>query len=269
MRRTRLGRRLAELRAAGKKGLIAYLCAGDPDPDSTVRLVEVLAAAGVDVVELGLPFSDPLADGPVIQAATERALAAGATTERVLAIVAALRRRGTDLPICLMTYANLIYRRGLQAFAAAAARAGVDGLIVPDLPLVEAADLRQAAGARGVALVPLIGPTTPPAVLAAVGQVADSFVYCAQVTGVTGRRADLAADAAAMVAGARRHITAPLALGFGISNAAQARGAARLADAVIVGSALVEQCGRGLPPADLDRALGRLAADLRQAVDAP
>jgi tryptophan synthase alpha chain len=233
---------------SGKRAaLMPYLMGGFPDVATSRAIGEAYADGGADLVELGVPFSDPLADGPVIQAAGTRALAAGTTVASVLEVTAALAER---LPVVVMCYANLVYARGAAAFASALAEAGASGLIVPDLPLEEAAEIRDACEAAGVALVPLVAPTTPEERLTAIGASARGFLYTVSVTGTTGERTSLSDAFAAVVARAKAHTSVPVALGFGIATAAHAAQAADAgADGVIVGSRLVRAAGEAADPA--------------------
>jgi tryptophan synthase alpha chain len=254
----------AAFAGSGKRAaLMPYLMGGFPDVATSRAIGEACADGGADLVELGVPFSDPLADGPVIQAAGTRALAAGATVTAVLDVAAALAER---LPVVLMCYANLVLARGVEAFADDLARAGASGLIVPDLPLEEAGDVRAACEAAGVALVPLVAPTTPDARLAAIGARARGFLYTVSVTGTTGERATLADTFAGVVERAKTHTAVPVALGFGIAtpeHAAQA--AAAGADGVIVGSRLVRAAGEAAdPPAAVHDVVAELASALRR-----
>jgi tryptophan synthase alpha chain len=252
----------AAFAGSGKRAaLMPYLMGGFPDVATSRAIGEAYADAGADLVELGVPFSDPLADGPVIQAAGTRALAAGTTVAAVLEVAAALAER---LPVILMCYANQVIARGADAFAAELARVGASGLIVPDLPLEEAGELRAACEAAGIALVPLVAPTTPEDRLTAIGAQARGFVYTVSVTGTTGERATMADAFASVVARAKAHTAAPVALGFGIAtpeHAAQA--AAAGADGVIVGSRLVRAAGEAADPAAAVRdVVAELAAAL-------
>ncbi|HEU4975865.1 MAG TPA: tryptophan synthase subunit alpha [Baekduia sp.] len=223
-------------RAQGRAALMPYLMGGFPTLEASLRIGEAYADGGADLVELGVPFSDPLADGPVVQAAGTAALRAGATVDGVLEICSALSRR---LPVVVMLYANLVYARGVEAFVAAAAAAGASGLIIPDLPMEEAPAVLEACDAAGLALVPLVAPTTPEARLAEIGARARGFVYTVSVTGTTGERAALH-DYGAVIARAKAHTEVPVALGFGIGTPEQAVEAAEAgADGVIVGSRLV------------------------------
>lgn len=238
----------AAFAGSGKRAaLMPYLMGGFPDVAASRAIGEAYADGGADLVELGVPFSDPLADGPVIQAAGTRALAAGATVAAVLEVASALAER---LPVVVMCYSNLVLARGAAGFASALADAGASGLIVPDLPLEESGDVRAACDAAGVALVPLVAPTTPEERLAAIGSAARGFVYTVSVTGTTGERTALSDTFASVVARAKAHTAVPVALGFGIAtpeHAAQA--AAAGADGVIVGSRLVRAAGEAADPA--------------------
>ena len=242
----------AAFAGSGKRAaLMPYLMGGFPDLATSRAIGEAYADGGADLVELGVPFSDPLADGPVIQAAGTRALAAGATVDGVLEVAAALAPR---LPVVVMAYANQVFARGAERFAAALAAAGASGLIVPDLPLEEAPAALEACDAAGVALVPLVAPTTPDERLAAIGARARGFIYTVSVTGTTGERASLADTFAAVVGRAKAHAPVPVALGFGIAtpeHAAQA--AAAGADGVIVGSRLVRAAAESGDPASAVR----------------
>jgi tryptophan synthase alpha chain len=253
----------AAFAGSGKRAaLMPYLMGGFPDIETSRAIGEAYADGGADLVELGVPFSDPLADGPVIQAAGTRALAAGATVSAVVEVAEALAQR---LPVVLMCYANLVLARGVEAFAAELARVGASGLIVPDLPLEEAGETRAACEAAGIALVPLVAPTTPDARLAAIGAQARGFLYTVSVTGTTGERAGSSDAFAGVVARAKAHTAAPVALGFGIAtpeHAAQA--AAAGADGVIVGSRLVRAAGEaGDPAAAVREVVGEMAEALR------
>ena len=265
----RLERQLAAARSDGRRSLIVYLCAGDPDLAATERLVPALAEAGADVIELGVPFSDPLADGPTIQRAAERALRSGTTLSAILDLVARLRRQRCEVPLALMGYMNPIVRMGLEPFVARAAEVGVDGFIVPDLPLEEAGALGDAAEAKGLSLVLLAAPTTPPRRLQAIGERTRGFLYFVSITGVTGARAALPADLPARLDAVRAASRAPVAVGFGISAPEQARALAEHADAVVVGSALVAEIARSGGEAEGPVALVRSLAEAVHSVRAP
>jgi tryptophan synthase alpha chain len=262
---SRIAERFAALRAKGEKGLVAYIAAGDPSLAATAALVKGMEAAGVDMIELGLPFSDPLADGPTIQAGSQRALAGGANTNNVLALVRTLRDDGVKVPFLIMTYYNLLLRPGLSHFCAQAKEAGVDGLIIPDVPIDEAEELMAAAAANALDLVQFVAPTSPPDRVAKAAQAATGFVYCVSLTGVTGTRAALPERFKETVREARRHTQTPIAVGFGIASPDQVRAVAQIADAVIVGSAIVKLCGLGLPESELVRQVSEFVGELKAA----
>ncbi len=234
----RIDKTFQTLREKGEKGLITYITACDPDASSTERLVLALERAGADIIELGVPFSDPMADGPVIQRASQRSLRRGTTLRQVLGVVERLRSR-TEIPLVLMSYYNPLLQYGLKDLAADAAGAGVDGLIVPDLPLEESQPLLAEADRRGLALIPFAAPTSTPERLAKTAEVARGFVYCISLTGVTGMRREVPPCIEEFIKRVRRHCPHPLAIGFGISGPEQAAVLAALGDAVIVGSAIV------------------------------
>jgi tryptophan synthase alpha chain len=256
----RIAEAFAAARADGRTAaLMPYMMGGFPDPERSLQIGLAYVEAGADLIELGVPFSDPLADGPVIHAAGTAALRAGATLERVLAIGAELARRGAA--VVVMCYANPILARGVERFADALERSGASGLIVPDLPLEESAEMLAACDAHGIALVPLVAPTTPPERMAAIGAQARGFLYTVSLTGTTGERAALDADLARVIAAARAHTSLPVAVGFGIATPEQAAAAAAAgADGVIVGSRLVRAAAEADDPAaaagGLVRALG-------------
>ena len=230
--------RLDEMKRAGEKALIPFLTAGDPHLSATEQLMAVLAENGADVIELGIPFSDPLADGPVLQLAAGRALLAGTTIDGVFAVVERFRQR-YDTPVVLLVYYNLIYRRGVRKFCQDAANAGVSGLVVPDLPFEEAGELDEEANKAGVVNVRFLSPTTSDNRLVDICKSANGFIYCVAVTGVTGNSTAMDPTVDEMLKKARVYTDVTLALGFGISDPQQAAVAATYADAVIVGSALV------------------------------
>lgn len=218
--------------------MFIFITAGDPDFEMTRRLAPALEQAGADLIELGVSFSDPMADGPVIQRASERALSAGATLSGVLKLVKEVRAQ-TEIPLALMTYYNPVFRYGLAEIAADARAAGVDGMIIPDLPFEENRVLRDEMMQYGLCLIPLVAPTSTNERLTKIGETAQGFVYCVSLTGVTGMRDGVPLHLEKFIGRARRCITQPLAIGFGISNPRQAALMAELGDAVIVGSAVV------------------------------
>jgi len=236
---TRLARRFAALRAEGRAGLVTFTMAGDPGYDTALSILRALPAAGADILELGMPFSDPVADGPVIQEAAQRALAAGASMKRTLEAVRAFREGDEDTPVVLMGYYNPIHHMGPATFARAAGAAGVDGVIVVDLPAEEAAELVDPLTEAGVAFIRLVAPTTTDARLPLALRDAGGFVYYVSVAGITGAQAASEDAVAAGVARIRNATSLPVAVGFGIKTPEQAASVARAADAVVVGSALV------------------------------
>lgn len=255
--------RIAEAFAAkaGGAALMPYLMAGFPTLEQSVEIGEACIRGGADLLELGVPYSDPLADGPVIHAAGTHALAAGASVGGVLEVARAL---APSVPIVLMCYANMVFAPGLEAFLERLARTGACGLIVPDLPLEEADGVREACDARGLALVPLVAPTTPTQRLQAIGASARGFLYTVSVVGITGERAALQDRFAEVIARAKASTEVPVALGFGISTPEQARQAADAgADGVIVGTRLVRAASEAEDPAG---AVGALVAELAAAL---
>ncbi len=243
---SRIETRFAELRKAGRAGLVAYLTAGDPDPETSTRLFSGLAAAGADLIEIGMPFSDPMADGPAVQDAGQRALKAGMTLRGTLALVRELRRADKATPFVLMGYYNPIYRYGADAFARDAVEAGVDGVIVVDLPPEEDEELALPARAAGLDVIRLATPTSDAARLPQIVERAGGFLYYVAIAGITGTRSADSAEVAAAVARLRRFTALPVAVGFGIKNPAQAAAVARAADAAVVGSSLVQRLALNL-----------------------
>ncbi len=247
---------------SGKRAaLMPYLMGGFPTLEESVRIGHACVAAGADLLELGVPYSDPLADGPVIHEAGTRALAGGASLAGVLEVARAL---SPSVPVVLMCYANMVLAPGVDAFVERLAQTGASGLIVPDLPLEEAPEVLRACDAHGIALVPLVAPTTPPERLAAIGARARGFLYTVSVVGTTGERAALSDRFAEIVAGAKASTEAPVALGFGISTPEQALQAAQAgADGVIVGTRLVRAAAESSDPAG---AVGEIVAELAAAL---
>ena len=246
MTTARIDARFAALKAEGRAAFVAYVMAGDPDRATALSILKGLPAAGADLIELGFPFSDPMAEGPPIQRAAQRALAAGMTTRGVLDLVAAFRQGDEATPIILMGYANPLVTWGYQAFARDAARAGVDGLIVVDLPPEEAAPLADALDAVGLSLIRLATPTSDDRRLETIVRGTTGFVYYVSVAGVTGvKEADAEAVAPAVVR-VRKASGLPVAVGFGIRTPERAAAIARVADAAVVGSALVDAVAEAL-----------------------
>ncbi len=274
----RIGRRFAELKAAGRAGLVTYLTCGDPDAASFARLLAELPAGGADLIEIGMPFSDPMADGPSIQAAGLRALKAGMTLKETLAIVRRFRAGDTATPIVLMGYYNPIFIYGAARFLDDAKAAGVDGLIVVDLPPEHDEELCLPALAAGIDFIRLATPTTDDRRLPTVLKHTAGFIYYVSVAGVTGTKSADAAGIAAAVARLKRQSRLPVAVGFGIRTPEQAAAVARIADAAVVGSALVDEVAAHLDAAGaatpdmVTAVLGRvraLAAGVRAARPVP
>ncbi|MFC4274990.1 tryptophan synthase subunit alpha [Achromobacter aloeverae] len=270
----RIGAAFARTRAAGRAALIPYIAAGDPTPDACVPLMHALVRAGADVIELGVPFSDPMADGPVIQRATERAIAQGMTLRKVLDAVASFRRDDDATPVVLMGYANPIEAMGQAAFADAAAAAGVDGVLVVDYPPEEVREFADLMGAKGMAPIFLLAPTSTDARIEAVGKVARGYAYYVSLKGVTGAGHIDTDDVAARLAAIRRHVHIPVGVGFGIRDADSAQRVARVADAVVIGSKLIETMEKaveGVPAAGRTEAaaaaVGNWLGTIRQALD--
>lgn len=241
MSETRIDRRFAKLKAEGRGGLVTYVMAGDPDLETSAEILKNLPAAGADIIELGVPFSDPMADGPAIQLAAQRALKAGMTLRKVLAMVRDFRAGDDETPIVLMGYYNPIYVYGVDAFLADAKDAGVDGLIVVDLPPEEEAELCLPARAAGINFIYLTAPTTDDVRLPRVLQNASGFVYYVSITGITGTASAQLGDIEAAVNRIKGHTDLPLAVGFGIKTADQVAEIASVAQAAVVGSALVNK----------------------------
>lgn len=236
---SRIASTFASLRATGRGGLVAYATAGDPDAKTSIDVFVALAEGGADVIEVGVPFSDPLADGPVIQRASERALAAGTTLRGVLEIVRAVRAR-VDVPMVLFTYANPVVRMDPVTFATSAQNAGVDGVLILDYPVEEAEPLRRPILDAGLDPIFLISPTTSDERIRRSSDLGAGFLYVISRLGVTGARHDLAPEAHALVSRVKRHSALPVAIGFGISTPEHVAAACRQADAAVVGSAIVQ-----------------------------
>ena len=261
----RIPTRFAALAQAGRSGLVTFITAGDPDPETSLALLRGLPAAGADVVELGMPFSDPMADGPAIQASSLRALNAGMTLPRTLAMVAAFRNDDAATPIVLMGYYNPIDSYGVDRFLSDAVAAGVDGLIIVDLPPEEDEELCQPALAAGLNFIRLATPTTNEARLPQVLKNTSGFVYYVAITGITGTTSAATADVAQAVARLKRHTDLPIAVGFGIRTPEQAAAVAGVADAAVVGTMLVDTVAAGLDgngragPGLVDAVLGKVS----------
>ncbi len=261
---TRIGRSFAELSRAGELGLVAYVTAGDPSLAATQQIVVAAAEAGADVIELGVPFSDPLADGPTIQRASERALRSGTTLPGVLGLVRGLRAK-TEVPLVLFSYFNPILQMGFETFAAAAADAGADGVLVTDLTPEEADGYRAAMQARDLDTIFLAAPTSTDARLERIAKASSGFVYLISRTGVTGERATLPEDLPGLVRRARRFTRLPIAVGFGISLPTHVSVLGGIADAAVVGSALVAEIEKASSAEAAARAVAERVRALKHA----
>jgi tryptophan synthase alpha chain len=260
---TRIGHLFETLASQRRKGLIAYLTAGDPSPDRTPALVEALVRGGADMIELGVPFSDPIADGPVIQAAGERALKAGTTLRRVLEVAAEIRAK-SEVPLLLFTYLNPVLRYGLEDLARDAAAAGIDGCLLTDASVEEAGDYVAAMHRHGLDTVFLAAPTSTPRRLKLVAQYSTGFVYLVSHTGVTGERESLSAAVAPLVEAVRAVTNLPLAVGFGISKPEHVAELGRQVEAVVVGSAIVRLIERNAGNASLEIQLESFVRELKR-----
>jgi tryptophan synthase alpha chain len=263
----RIDRVFAALKAAGRTALIPYVTTGDPSPAATRPIMDALVAAGADVIELGVPFSDPMADGPVVQRASERALAQHVGLGDVLAIVRDFRTTNTTTPVVLMGYANPIEAMGVAAFAERAQAAGVDGVLVVDYPPEEAEEFAALMQRHGIAPIFLLAPTTPESRIEHVARLAKGYVYYVSLKGVTGAGNLDTGEVARKLAEIRRHVTLPIGVGFGIRDAASAQAIAAHADAVVIGSRIIQEIEGGAP-ADAASRAGAWLGTIRQALDA-
>lgn len=248
---TRIDNKFTALKTEGRKAFVAYVMAGDPDVDTSLQVIKGLPGAGVDVIELGLPFTDPMADGPTIQRAGQRALDSGMTVDATLDMVRAFRSEDDTTPIVLMGYYNPIYSRGVDRFLAEAKEAGIDGLIIVDLPPEEDDELCIPAQAAGLNFIRLATPTTDDKRLPRVLQNTSGFVYYVSITGITGAAEAEATDVGPEVARIKSKTDLPVIVGFGINTPERARSIAQVADGAVVGSAIVSKIGEGLPVSDV------------------
>jgi tryptophan synthase alpha chain len=254
------------LKQEGSKALITYIAAGDPDLSTTAGLAVSLEKAGADIIELGIPFSDPLADGPTIQRASQRALSSGCTVNKVLSMVKELRKK-VSVPIVFMTYYNLVLNHGVDKFVKDSVKCGADGLIVPDLPIEESASLEKSADRAGFDIIQLAAPTTSISRFRDISSRSRGFIYYVSVTGVTGARKDLPPKMRTAVNLIRRTADLPVCVGFGVSSPAQARKVAGMADGVIVGSAIIKIIEKNLrSKRKMVREVGKFASSLARAV---
>ena len=263
---SRISDLFARLKQENKRGLIAYITAGDPSPERPPALIEALERGGADLIELGVPFSDPVADGPVIQLACDRALAAGTTLKKVLEIARKVRQR-SQIPLLLFSYLNPLLRYGFDALAVDATASGIDGCLITDLSVEEAADSVARLRAAGLDTVFLAAPTSTERRLRLIAEYSTGFVYLVSRTGVTGERDTLSASVQPLVESMRKVTSTPLAVGFGISRPEHAVEAGRLADSVVVGSAFVRTIERNLATGNAEAELEKLTSDLKQALE--
>ncbi len=263
---SRIKQVFAKLKQQGKPGLIPFITAGDPDLATGVELVHTLAAAGADVIELGFPFSDPMADGPTIQASSERALEAGASLPGVLKLVADVRK-DSQVPIVLMGYFNPVYCYGVERFAVDAAASGVDGLLLVDLPPEESDEILPALKKAGIDLITLLAPTTPPQRMKSLAELGSGYLYYVSMTGVTGSKRLEPEDIRNAVTEVRSLSPIPVGVGFGITTPEDAAAVGRYADAVVVGSALVKIIAEYGSSSDLQQKVHDFVSELRQALD--
>ncbi len=262
----RIDATFARLHAARRAALIPYITVGDPSLAATLPLMCALTASGADIIELGVPFSDPMADGPVVQRASERALVHGVGLDDVLSVAAAFRERDSLTPVVLMGYANPIEAMGTTAFADRAQCAGVDGVLVVDYPPEESVEFAHWLDTRGIAPIFMLAPTTPEARIIAIGRAARGYVYYVSLKGVTGAGHLDVSGVVARLAEIRRHISLPVGVGFGIRDAASAQAIAAHADAVVIGSRIIEEIERG-PAAQAAERAGAWLATIRTAID--
>ncbi|MBS1209607.1 MAG: tryptophan synthase subunit alpha [Proteobacteria bacterium] len=265
MSTSRIQNTFSRLQAAGRQALIPYITAGDPNPGATVGLMHALVQGGADIIELGVPFSDPMADGPVIQRASERALAHGVSLRQVIAMVAEFRQTNADTPVVLMGYANPLEAMGYEVFARTGVAAGIDGVLTVDLPPEEAPERVAILKQHGMDPIFLLAPTTPVSRMQAVAKLASGYVYYVSLKGVTGAANLDVASVASKLAELRQHISLPIGVGFGIRDAASAKAVASVADAIIIGSRIVQEVEQG--EAGLAGRLTSFLSGVRAAMD--
>ncbi|MEK6677897.1 MAG: tryptophan synthase subunit alpha [Nitrospirota bacterium] len=262
---SRIDKVFKKLKENNQKALIPFITAGDPDLDATKRLVIEMEKAGADIIELGVPFSDPIADGPAIQKASYRSLKAGTTLKKIIGLVKELRRT-TEIPLVLMTYYNPVFKYGISGFVRDATDAGVDGIIVPDLPPEEGEGIIEEGKRRGLNTIFLLAPTSTKERIKMVASVSTGFIYYVSLTGVTGARESLPETVEASVNKIRKATDKPIAVGFGISTAEQAKRIASFADGVIVGSAIVNVIEKNLGKPDLIEAVSDFVKTLKEGI---
>jgi tryptophan synthase alpha chain len=265
---SRIQARFAALARERRKGLIPYIAAGDPAPELTVPIMHALARAGADVIELGVPFSDPMADGPVIQRASERAIRNGVGLRRTLELVSEFRRDDAQTPVVLMGYANPIEAFGVEAFARAASSAGVDGVLVVDYPPEECEAFAGVMRAAGIDPIFLLAPTSTDERIERVARIASGYLYYVSLTGTTGAGTLDVGSVLQRIPRIKEHTKVPVGVGFGIKDAAGAQAVAKVADAVVIGSRLIQEL-ENTPRERAVEAIGKLLSDIRRAIDAP
>jgi len=262
----RIDAKFDELKQQKKTAFIPYICGGDPNIDITYKLVLALDRTGADIIELGVPFSDPIADGPTIQKASERALKNKVTLDQLLELVADLRME-TQVPIVLMGYYNPIFVMGIDTFFAKSRSVGVDGVIIPDLPIEESNPIKKIAKQYDIKVIFLVAPTSNVERMKKIAKSGNGFIYCVSVTGVTGIRQNVSNELEPMITELRRHTETPVCVGFGISNPEQAKSVAELADGVVVGSAIINHIESNLGnEADIVQSVSRFSAELIQGI---
>ncbi len=264
---SRIAKTLSALESAGRKALIPFITAGDPDLAITVPLMHALVEAGADIIELGVPFSDPMADGPTIQRSSERALLKKVSLRQVIAAVAEFRTQNTTTPVVLMGYANPIEAMGVDAFAGAAAAAGADGVLVVDYPPEESQDFARAIRAVGLDVIFLLAPTSSDERVHAVGEIGSGYIYYVSLKGVTGAGHIDVAEVARRIPQIREVVRMPVGVGFGIRDGASARALSAVADGVVIGSRIIEEIENS-PPEDILSRVKALLSGIRQAMDA-
>ncbi|MGD9677365.1 MAG: tryptophan synthase subunit alpha [Vulcanibacillus sp.] len=262
--RSKITEKFEVLQANKQKALIGYITSGDPDLDTSVKLVTILEESGVDIIELGIPYSDPLADGPVIQRASLRALNNGANINSIFNMVKRIRER-TNIPIAFLVYYNSIFRYGINNFLINCRSCGIDGLIIPDLPLEERKELNEQMKGYAIDLIPLVAPTSEDRIKEIVKD-AQGFVYCISSQGVTGMRGSFDVDLAVFMKEVRKHTDIPLAIGFGISDAEMVRELKNLSDGLIVGSAIIKKIEEGISEGDIEQRVSKFVYGLHEGV---
>ncbi len=263
--KSRISEKFNTLREKNEKALITYITSGDPDLDTTLNLVLAMEKAGADIVELGIPYSDPLADGPVIQRAAQRALKAGTNIDSIFGMVSKIREK-TELPLVFLLYFNTIHRYGIKRFLEKCQNSGVDGLIIPDLPLEERRELNEVMKDYPIDLITLVAPTSEDRIREIVLD-AEGFVYCISSKGVTGTRDRFEIDLSNFINKVKKYTTTPLAIGFGISNKEAIKNLKGLCDGLIVGSAIVEKIEKGIKEEAVEDQVFNFVSELHEAID--